>query len=135
MSEWREVALGEVLTLQRGFDLPSRERVAGPVPIVSSSRVTGRHTVAKADPPRDSNDAERTERLDRLERSEPVSLAGGEVAQRVAHRRFTTELELELRRVRRARVELSLQRSGDVDGTVVIALGRRRSQRIWEIAI
>ena len=51
MSEWREASLGDVLTLQRGFDLPARDRVAGPFPIVSSSGVTGRHAVAKADPP------------------------------------------------------------------------------------
>jgi type I restriction enzyme S subunit len=50
-SEWHEIALGNVLTLQRGFDLPSRERVDGPFPIVSSSGITGRHAVAKVDPP------------------------------------------------------------------------------------
>ncbi|HEV7774232.1 MAG TPA: hypothetical protein VGO48_13200 [Conexibacter sp.] len=51
MGEWREVALGDVLTLQRGFDLPARKREDGPVPVVSSSGVTGRHSVAKVDPP------------------------------------------------------------------------------------
>lgn len=51
MSEWREVTLGDVLTLQRGFDLPARDRREGPYPIVSSSGVTGRHAVAKAEPP------------------------------------------------------------------------------------
>lgn len=51
MSEWRETTLGDVLTLQRGFDLPARDRVAGPYPIVSSSGVTGHHAVAKAEPP------------------------------------------------------------------------------------
>jgi type I restriction enzyme S subunit len=50
-AEWREQTLGEVLTLQRGFDLPARDRVDGPVPIVSSSGVTGRHAVGKVDPP------------------------------------------------------------------------------------
>ena len=48
---WREASLGDVLTLQRGFDLPARDRVDGPVPIVSSSGVTGWHDVAKAEPP------------------------------------------------------------------------------------
>jgi type I restriction enzyme S subunit len=43
--------LGDVLTLQRGFDLPARERVEGPFPIVSSSGVTGWHATAKAEPP------------------------------------------------------------------------------------
>lgn len=51
MSEWREISLGDVLTLQRGFDLPARDRVDGPYPIVSSSGVTGRHSIAKVDPP------------------------------------------------------------------------------------
>ncbi|MHB8694228.1 MAG: restriction endonuclease subunit S [Solirubrobacteraceae bacterium] len=51
MNEWREAVLGDVLTLQRGFDLPARDRVDGPYPIVSSSGVTGRHAVAKVEPP------------------------------------------------------------------------------------
>lgn len=51
LAEWRDRTLGEVLTLQRGFDLPARDRVDGPVPIVSSSGVTGHHAVAKVDPP------------------------------------------------------------------------------------
>ncbi|MDX6514131.1 MAG: type restriction enzyme subunit, partial [Gaiellaceae bacterium] len=51
MSEWEEVELGDVLTLQRGFDLPARERVDGPFPIVSSAGVTGRHATFKVRPP------------------------------------------------------------------------------------
>lgn len=51
MAEWRDLTLGEVLTLQRGFDLPARDRLDGPVPIVSSSGVTGHHAVGKVDPP------------------------------------------------------------------------------------
>lgn len=51
MSEWREVPLGDVLTLQRGFDLPTRERAEGPFPIVSSSGVTGFHAESKVEPP------------------------------------------------------------------------------------
>ncbi len=43
--------LGDVLTLQRGFDLPARDREEGPFPIVSSAGVTGWHASAKADPP------------------------------------------------------------------------------------
>jgi type I restriction enzyme S subunit len=39
------------MKLQRGHDLPGRVRVEGPVPIVSSSGITGRHNVAKAEPP------------------------------------------------------------------------------------
>jgi type I restriction enzyme S subunit len=48
---WHECTLGDVVKLQRGHDLPERMRVDGPVPIVSSSGITGRHNAAKADPP------------------------------------------------------------------------------------
>jgi type I restriction enzyme S subunit len=51
VSDWRLTTLGEVLTLQRGFDLPARDRVEGPYPIVSSSGITGFHAVAKVQPP------------------------------------------------------------------------------------
>jgi type I restriction enzyme S subunit len=47
----RECTLGDVIKLQRGHDLPERERVEGTIPIVSSSGITGRHNVAKAEPP------------------------------------------------------------------------------------
>ncbi|RZT07922.1 type I restriction enzyme S subunit [Kribbella sp. VKM Ac-2569] len=43
MSGWRSSPLGQVATLQRGFDLPSRLRRRGVVPIVSSSGVSGWH--------------------------------------------------------------------------------------------
>lgn len=48
---WRECTLGDVVKLQRGHDLPDRVRVDGPVPVVSSAGITGRHNVAKAEPP------------------------------------------------------------------------------------
>ncbi|TIM10233.1 restriction endonuclease subunit S [Mesorhizobium sp.] len=48
---WYDCTLGDVVKLQRGHDLPERVRVDGPVPIVSSSGITGRHNVPKADPP------------------------------------------------------------------------------------
>ena len=48
---WHACALGEVVKLQRGHDLPERLRVTGSVPVVSSSGVTGWHNVAKAEPP------------------------------------------------------------------------------------
>lgn len=51
MNGWHEVELGEVVTLQRGFDLPARARVEGPYPIVSSSGVTGSHAEYKVEPP------------------------------------------------------------------------------------
>lgn len=43
-SEWPQVSLGEVITLQRGFDLPSRDRKPGKVPIISSSGITDYHS-------------------------------------------------------------------------------------------
>jgi type I restriction enzyme S subunit len=49
--DWGRVPLGEVMTLQRGHDLPSQERVEGDIPIVSSSGITGFHDKKKADAP------------------------------------------------------------------------------------
>jgi type I restriction enzyme S subunit len=50
-SIWRLRPLGEVCTLQRGFDLPTGNRREGPVPLVSSSGVIDRHDqVAVAGP-------------------------------------------------------------------------------------
>src|SRR6187551_1752285 len=51
MSEWADCALGDVLTLQRGFDLPKRLRQPGPYPVVSSAGATGCHSKFKVDPP------------------------------------------------------------------------------------
>lgn len=48
---WHEKRLGDVVTLQRGHDLPERSRQQGPIPVVSSSGITGYHDVAKAQPP------------------------------------------------------------------------------------
>jgi type I restriction enzyme S subunit len=48
---WESKKLGDVLTLKRGYDLPERVRIAGDVPIVSSSGITGFHNAKKADPP------------------------------------------------------------------------------------
>ena len=51
MTGWREVDLGNVATLQRGFDLPARLRRPGQVPIVSSSGVSGWHDRAMVKAP------------------------------------------------------------------------------------
>ncbi len=51
MTEWREVTLGDVCELKRGYDLPTSNREEGDVPIVSSSGITGYHSVAKAPAP------------------------------------------------------------------------------------
>lgn len=48
---WRHCTLGDVIMLQRGFDLPERERQQGNIPIVSSSGVTGHHNIAKVKGP------------------------------------------------------------------------------------
>lgn len=50
-SEWSISKLGDVATLQRGFDLPSRLRRRGVVPIVSSSGVSGWHNRAMVSAP------------------------------------------------------------------------------------
>lgn len=48
---WDLKKLGDVLTLQRGFDLPLRVRQAGKIPIVSSGGISGEHNEAKAKGP------------------------------------------------------------------------------------
>ena len=48
---WESTRLGEFIRLKRGYDLPSSLRVDGPVPVVSSSGVTGCHDVAKVKGP------------------------------------------------------------------------------------
>lgn len=44
---WSDCALGDVLTLKRGYDLPEDRRKEGDVPIVSSSGITGFHNEFK----------------------------------------------------------------------------------------
>jgi len=51
VSEWREVCLGDVLTLQRGFDLPKAERQSGPYPVIASTGPVGTHSVAMVQGP------------------------------------------------------------------------------------
>jgi type I restriction enzyme, S subunit len=48
---WESKNLGEVATLQRGFDLPEQDRILGIIPIVSSSGTTGFHNEWKVNPP------------------------------------------------------------------------------------
>src|ERR1700676_4582882 len=47
----RESRLGDLITLQRGHDLPAAPRGAGDTPVVCSSGITGYHSVAKAEAP------------------------------------------------------------------------------------
>ncbi len=51
MSEWREVALGEVLTLQRGFDITKKMQRPGSVPVVSSSGIGSFHDEPRVEGP------------------------------------------------------------------------------------
>jgi len=48
---WHHSRLGDVLTLQRGHDLPNAQRQDGDIPVVSSSGVTGYHNEPKASAP------------------------------------------------------------------------------------
>lgn len=50
-SDWGEKRLGDVLTLKRGYDLPESKRTPGDIPVVSSSGITGSHSVPKVDGP------------------------------------------------------------------------------------
>lgn len=51
MREWSKCELGDALTLQRGFDLPSQSRLEGKIPIVSSSGITDFHSEYKVEGP------------------------------------------------------------------------------------
>jgi len=48
---WRHATLGDFVTLQRGHDLPSQDRVSGSVPIMGSFGITGHHSKARAKGP------------------------------------------------------------------------------------
>lgn len=47
MSGWRTCTLGDVLTLQRGFDITKAEQREGDIPVVSSSGINSYHDEAK----------------------------------------------------------------------------------------
>jgi type I restriction enzyme, S subunit len=49
--EWKSRKLGEVITLQRGFDLPKSKRKKGNIPIISSSGTDGYHSESKVKGP------------------------------------------------------------------------------------
>ena len=51
MSDWKKCKLGDIIELQRGYDLPHAKRCPGDYPIVSSSGITGTHSVYKVNPP------------------------------------------------------------------------------------
>lgn len=43
----KKVSLGQVATLQRGFDLPTTKRIEGDIPVVSSAGISGFHNESK----------------------------------------------------------------------------------------
>lgn len=51
MSQWLLRTIGDLVTLQRGIDLPDRSRSEGPVPIMGSFGITGRHNIAACNGP------------------------------------------------------------------------------------
>ncbi|MFB2768321.1 restriction endonuclease subunit S [Pelatocladus sp. BLCC-F211] len=50
-SNWVEKRLGEIATLQRGFDLPTSTRRSGNIPVISSSGFSGTHDTAMVSAP------------------------------------------------------------------------------------
>lgn len=48
---WNTVALGVLIVLHRGFDLPVDARELGSVPVVSSGGISGTHSESMCDPP------------------------------------------------------------------------------------
>lgn len=51
VNNWKKCALGDAITLQRGFDLPKYNRSPGKVPIISSSGTSDYHSEAKVNAP------------------------------------------------------------------------------------
>jgi type I restriction enzyme S subunit len=51
MNGFSETTIGQIITLQRGFDITKKEQTPGEVPIVSSSGVSSYHNVAKVKGP------------------------------------------------------------------------------------
>ncbi len=49
--KWKSCLLGDVLTLQRGFDITKKEQKQGPVPVISSSGINSYHDTAKVKGP------------------------------------------------------------------------------------
>lgn len=51
MTHWRSLLLGDVLTLQRGFDITKAQQTTGPYPVVSSSGINSYHAQFTCDAP------------------------------------------------------------------------------------
>jgi type I restriction enzyme S subunit len=50
-NEWKHFRLGDVATLQRGFDLPVQDRAPGPFPVIGSNGIVGFHNEPKIQGP------------------------------------------------------------------------------------
>ncbi|EOE1185218.1 restriction endonuclease subunit S [Proteus mirabilis] len=50
-SKWQQIPLGQLISLQRGHDLPTQNRVNGQIPVMGSSGLTGWHNVSKCTGP------------------------------------------------------------------------------------
>jgi type I restriction enzyme S subunit len=51
MSEWKECKLGDVITLQRGHDLPKSKMMDGMIPVAGSNGIIGYHNEATTNAP------------------------------------------------------------------------------------
>jgi type I restriction enzyme, S subunit len=51
LSGWKQCLFGDVLTLQRGFDITKKEQKPGYVPVISSSGINSFHDTAKVNGP------------------------------------------------------------------------------------
>ncbi len=51
MPTLRRIPFKEFITLQRGFDLPARDRVGGAYPVVAATSIKGSHQAYKVEPP------------------------------------------------------------------------------------
>jgi len=51
MSQWKTIKIGDFIALQRGHDLPERNRVSGTIPVYGSAGINGFHNVARAKGP------------------------------------------------------------------------------------
>lgn len=50
-TDWKEMLLGDVVELKRGYDLPKKQRTSGNVPVISSSGTSDWHAVSKVKGP------------------------------------------------------------------------------------
>lgn len=51
MSKVSPRKIGDLITLKRGYDLPEKDRIAGPYPVISSAGISGYHNEYKVDGP------------------------------------------------------------------------------------